>query len=150
MDASTLASQGAKLIEAFEKSTASPGAELKSNGPLAPPDASLVQEFDAAMQAAHDPNNMAAQQINRIDGNTTQVEGVNRIHDLDNNTKNKTNDVANELRQAVSDLQNGKMTPEQLLRIQHLSGLLKFSVESGNKFIQNASQGVDSLLKQQG
>ncbi len=150
MDFSTLASQNTKLIETFEKSTAPAGADLKSDGPLAPPDASLVKEFDAAMQAPAEATDMQSMQTNSIDGTKTSAQEIDQINGLNNENKNNVDHTVKELQTAVEALGQGQMSPEQLLRIQYLSGILKVSVESGNKIIQSASQGVDSMLKQQG
>lgn len=59
-------------------------------------------------------------------------------------------DPLRELAQLVERVATGQPTPTELYRLQYMVGMLRLQASSGTQVSQQATQGLESLLKQQG
>ncbi len=164
MDVSNIYSQASKLIEAYEKSSAPSGSELKSNGPQAVPNDELVKEFETQMNVTQDKShhdqsleheNVA--NINNIPQNqaTDVTSKSHDIHGVDNNKVNamdlnNVDYVLQELQTTMQTLKSGNFSAAELYRVQFLTGMLNVHVQGEVKLSQSSAQNIDMLLKQQG
>ena len=54
------------------------------------------------------------------------------------------------MREKLAKFMSGRYGPDALFRAQYLAGMLKVQVQTGLKTSQSASQGMESILRQQG
>lgn len=59
-------------------------------------------------------------------------------------------DPLRELARLVERVATGQPTPTELYRLQYMVGMLRLQASSGTQVSQQATQGLESLLKQQG
>ncbi len=154
MDVSSLASQTAKLIDSLEKTATTPGADFKSSGPSGEPDKTLVQEFEAHMQNKDvNHHELSASTSRHVEGISTEASAKNHNHfateTIQNPNYNDVDHIIHELKGALGSLTDGTITPEELLRVQFITGMYRNQVIGGSKASQSAAQDIDTLLKQQ-
>ena len=175
MEISALTSSFSRLWEMFEKSRLSPGAELRgATGPTGEPPQELVREFEKAMEAQ--PSVMESQ---RVPSEAVAAENApfrlspdplsvsEHVTDPSRTAENNSfnwkasqpeegrfrplfRDQVTELSQLLEKAGSGQISPVELYRIQYLVGIFKVQATGAVKVSQQAGQGFESLLKQQG
>ncbi|MEG1610683.1 MAG: hypothetical protein RR317_05825 [Bilophila sp.] len=169
MEISGFTQTGTRLLDALEKMGASPGAELRSaSGPLGLPPVELVQAFEAALNnptALHGADRaLAPAPVAEVSLDTPVVNAtdvVSRPADVaaigDEPLQKVGQKVGQEappaygaMQESLAEVLSGSLSPEELFRLQYHAGVLKVQGSSGKSLSQTASEGLESLLKQQG
>lgn len=163
MEISGLTQAGAALLDALEKTGTSPGAELRSpSGPGGLPSAELVQAFEAALNEPQAVGN--AENTQSVETPSASIaparEAMSDVNTAEAVFRPVGVDVvegAHEpsasvlaLQEAFADVASGTLSHEDLYRLQYSAGMLKIQGSSGKGLSQEASQGLESLLRQQG
>ncbi len=158
MDFASIANQLTKLIEAFEKTAATSGADLISEGPKGEPNPALVQEFESYLLGPESEKKEFAHVSHLQERADKELYSQFAVQDTEaiHIQSPKQNEACDNIKQIVEDLNitvdsftNGTISPAQLLRIQFLAGMFRSQVSSGNKLSQSAAQDIEMLLKQQ-
>ena len=174
MEISALKSSLSRLWEMFEKSGLSPGAELRGTiGPTEDPPQELVREFEKAMEARpsategqREPSEAVAAGKAPLNLSPDLVSASERVTDPPHIAENDSfnwetsqreeglrsffRDQVTELSQLLEKAGGGQISPMELYRIQYLMGIFKVQTTGAVKVSQQAGQGFESLLKQQG
>lgn len=160
MEISGLTQAGTKLLDALEKMGTSPGAELHSpSGPSGLPSTELVQTFEAALNepnAVNAAENLGSPSVPVADlpQDTLHVNAPESFSLPDRVDGAGTTQNAMSSLQAVTEslgnVISGTLSPEELFKLQYHASMIKLQGSSGKSLSQEASQGLESLLKQQG
>lgn len=163
MEISELTQASTQLLDALEKMGTSPGAELRSpSGPSGLPSAELVQALEAALNEPHAVEGsecgythqtlsvpVADASQNALDVNAAEAvfrpAGVTVVE--------ATQEPApsfHAMQESLTNVLSGTVSPEDLYKLQYHAGIFKLQASSGKGLSQEASQGLESLLKQQG
>lgn len=175
MEISALTSSVSRLWEMFEKSGLSPGAELHgTTGPAGEPPQELVREFERAMEVqpstaegqrglseAVAAGNAPLSLSPDLSSASERVTDPPRIAENDHfnweasqrkegGFRSSFRDQVTELSQLLEKAGGGQISPVELYRIQYLVGIFKVQTTGAMKVSQQAGQGFEALLKQQG
>lgn len=132
----------------------SPGEFTASGEPATVPTSSGEQPSTVSARASSPdaaPSPQGADRPHAPDGVRTspEVSGTGNESGAGHGTSG-AEDPLRELARLVERVATGQPTPTELYRLQYMVGMLRLQASSGTQVSQQATQGLESLLKQQG
>lgn len=164
---SELAQGASRLAEALEKLSEWAGSGVGGDGPSGPPSDEVVRVFEQALNGAPDTAAMPvtdgnpsvaapaapgpAEAVPSIDADRVDFSDVDRPV-TGNSVSFPDEQPAVELARLLDTFSRPGATlgPEVLFRAQYLTGMLKVQTQAGLKTSQGVSEGMESVLRQQG
>lgn len=165
------AQSASRLAETLEKLSEWAGSGVGGDGPSGPPSDEVVRAFEQALNGAPDAAAMPdmpagdgnlpvaaptapgpAEAVPSIDGERSVFSSVDRpvTETMDARLPDEHPSVElTRLLDAVSG-PGVQIGPEVLFRAQYLTGMLKVQTQAGLKTSQGMSEGMESVLRQQG
>ncbi len=106
---------------------------------------------DAMASGEPAPSSQGADRPHAPDGvrTSSEVPGTGNESGAGHGTSG-AEDPLRELARLVERVATGQPTPTELYRLQYMVGMLRLQASSGTQVSQQATQGLESLLKQQG
>ncbi|WP_346666490.1 hypothetical protein [uncultured Mailhella sp.] len=141
MDAVSVASSS-RLLEALERMGVSQGEGLISSGPSPVPD-SLARAFERLMDQpeASAENALRSGQAAETQATSLPREEVSPDIDVVSDVSGKST--------AATPAETPLPSPTELYRLQFQVAMLRHELDTGSQVAQKASQGLDSLLRNQ-
>ncbi|ABM30003.1 hypothetical protein [Nitratidesulfovibrio vulgaris] len=137
-----------------ETSPPSPGEFTASREPATVPTSSGEQPSTVSARASSPdaaPSSQGADRPHAPDGVRTSSEVPGTGHESGaGRGASGADDPLRELARLVERVATGQPTPTELYRLQYMVGMLRLQASSGTQVSQQATQGLESLLKQQG
>lgn len=132
----------------------SPGEFTASGEPATVPTSSGEQPSTVSARASSPdaaPSPQGADRPHAPDGvrTSSEVPGTGNESGAGHGTSG-AEDPLRELARLVERVATGQPTPTELYRLQYMVGMLRLQASSGTQVSQQATQGLESLLKQQG
>lgn len=132
----------------------SPGEFTASGEPATVPTSSGEQPSTVSARASSPdaaPSSQGADRPHAPDGvrTSSEVPGTGHESGAGRGTSG-AEDPLRELARLVERVATGQPTPTELYRLQYMVGMLRLQASSGTQVSQQATQGLESLLKQQG
>lgn len=168
---SELAQGASRLAEALEKLSEWAGSGVGGDGPSGPPSDEVVRAFERALNGAPDAAAMPdmpagdgnpsvaaptapgpAEAVPSINGDHPTFSSVDSPMTGNMDARFPDEHPAVELTRLLDAVSSPGVTigPEVLFRAQYLTGMLKVQTQAGLKTSQSVSEGMESVLHQQG
>ncbi|HJD98153.1 hypothetical protein [Mailhella massiliensis] len=147
MDIGSVASSSSRLLDALERMGLSQGEGLISSGP-SPVPGELARMFESLME--REQPSLQAQEVGLFPGNASGTERASSIAREGDFFRSEGVEQASGSGASPSPgMEETLISPSELYRLQFQVGMLRFQAETGSNVKQQATQGLDSLLRNQ-
>ena len=145
MDIGSIASSSSRLLEALERVGVSPGEGLVSSGPSPVPEA-LARKFEALMEQESSGQGPRTDIPLQQSQGTENVSSIRQEEDFRVDGAGQTQETSPA---GLPETEAPLLSPSELYRLQFQVAMLRLQADTGSKVNQQATQGFDSLLRNQ-